>query len=143
MKDSGKNKNGNKKKFQLPTNPWVYILLVLAVVMAFNMFSMGSMLNGNRVEYVEYSTFLNMVDSGQVSAVELTDTVIRFTVSSGMFPWRSETSYATYPVEDPGLVQRLYEANVAFGGVSAQSQLSFFDILCYNIPIFSAGKALS
>ncbi len=129
MKDSGKNKNGNKKKFQLPTNPWVYILLVLAVVMAFNMFSMGSMLNGNRVEYVEYSTFLNMVDSGQVSAVELTDTVIRFTVSSGMFPWRSETSYATYPVEDPGLVQRLYEANVAFGGVSAQSQLSFFDIL--------------
>ena len=68
MKDSGKNKNGNKKKFQLPTNPWVYILLVLAVVMAFNMFSMGSMLNGNRVEYVEYSTFLNMVDSGQVSA---------------------------------------------------------------------------
>ena len=59
----------------------------------------------------------------------MTDTVIRFTVSSGMFPWRSETSYATYPVEDPGLVQRLYEANVAFGGVSAQSQLSFFDIL--------------
>ena len=52
MKDSGKKKNGNKKKFQLPTNPWVYILLVLAVVMAFNMFSMGSMLNGNRVEYV-------------------------------------------------------------------------------------------
>ena len=119
----------NRKKFHLPTNPWVYILILLGAVMIVNMLSMGNMLSGNRTEYVEYSKFLSMVDSGQVQAVEITDTLIRFTVSSGMFPWRSGNTYATYPVDDPNLVQRLYKAGVEFGGVSQESRVSILSVI--------------
>ena len=119
----------NRKKFHLPTNPWVYILILLGAVMIVNMLSMGNMLSGNKTEYVEYSKFLSMVDSGQVQAVEITDTLIRFTVSSGMFPWRSGNTYATYPVDDPNLVQRLYKAGVEFGGVSQESRVSILSVI--------------
>ena len=123
------NGNKNKKRPHLPTNPWVYILIALALVMAVNMLSMSSLMNSSKTEYVEYSKFLSMVDAGQVQAVEITDTLIRFTVSSGMFPWRGETTYATYPVDDPNLVQRLYKAGVEFGGVSREGRVSILSIL--------------
>ncbi len=123
------NHNNNKKKFRMPTNPWVYILLLLGVVMIVNFLSMGSLVTGSRTEYVEYSKFLSMVDAGQVQAVEITDTIIRFTVSSGMFPWRGEATYATYPVDDPNLVQRLYKAGVEFGGVSQESNVSILSLI--------------
>ncbi len=123
------NGNKNKKRPHLPTNPWVYILIVLALVMVVNMLSMSSLMNSSKTEYVEYSKFLSMVDAGQVQAVEITDTLIRFTVSSGMFPWRGEITYATYPVDDPNLVQRLYKAGVEFGGVSREGRVSILSIL--------------
>ena len=123
------NGNKNKKRPHLPTNPWVYILIALALVMAVNMLSMSSLMNSSKTEYVEYSKFLSMVDAGQVQAVEITDTLIRFTVSSGMFPWRGEITYATYPVDDPNLVQRLYKAGVEFGGVSREGRVSILSIL--------------
>ena len=123
------NGNKNKKRPHLPTNPWVYILIALALVMAVNMLSMSSLMNSSKTEYVEYSKFLSMVDAGQVQAVEITDTLIRFTVSSGMFPWRGEITYATYPVDDPNLVQRLYKAGVEFGGVSQEGRVSILSIL--------------
>ena len=123
------NGNRNKKRPHLPTNPWVYILIALALVMVVNMLSMSSLMSGSKTEYVEYSKFLSMVDAGQVQAVEITDTLIRFTVSSGMFPWRGETTYATYPVDDPNLVQRLYKAGVEFGGVSQEGRVSILSIL--------------
>ena len=123
------NGNRNKKRPHLPTNPWVYILIALALVMVVNMLSMSSLMNGSKTEYVEYSKFLSMVDAGQVQAVEITDTLIRFTVSSGMFPWRGETTYATYPVDDPNLVQRLYKAGVEFGGVNQEGRVSILSIL--------------
>ncbi len=123
------NGNKNKKRPHLPTNPWVYILIALALVMVVNMLSMSSLMNSSKTEYVEYSKFLSMVDAGQVQAVEITDTLIRFTVSSGMFPWRGETTYATYPVDDPNLVQRLYKAGVEFGGVSQEGRVSILSIL--------------
>ena len=123
------NGNRNKKRPHLPTNPWVYILIALALVMVVNMLSMSSLMSGSKTEYVEYSKFLSMVDAGQVQAVEITDTLIRFTVSSGMFPWRGETTYATYPVDDPNLVQRLYKAGVEFGGVNQEGRVSILSIL--------------
>ena len=123
------NGNKNKKRPHLPTNPWVYILIALALVMAVNMLSMSSLMNSSKTEYVEYSKFLSMVDADQVQAVEITDTLIRFTVSSGMFPWRGEITYATYPVDDPNLVQRLYKAGVEFGGVSREGRVSILSIL--------------
>ena len=123
------NGNKNKKRPHLPTNPWVYILIALALVMVVNMLSMSSLMSGSKTEYVEYSKFLSMVDAGQVQAVEITDTLIRFTVSSGMFPWRGEITYATYPVDDPNLVQRLYKAGVEFGGVSREGRVSILSIL--------------
>ncbi len=123
------NGNKNKKRPHLPTNPWVYILIALALVMVVNMLSMSSLMNSSKTEYVEYSKFLSMVDAGQVQAVEITDTLIRFTVSSGMFPWRGEITYATYPVDDPNLVQRLYKAGVEFGGVSREGRVSILSIL--------------
>ena len=123
------NGNKNKKRPHLSTNPWVYILIALALVMAVNMLSMSSLMNSSKTEYVEYSKFLSMVDAGQVQAVEITDTLIRFTVSSGMFPWRGEITYATYPVDDPNLVQRLYKAGVEFGGVSREGRVSILSIL--------------
>ena len=123
------NGNKNKKRPHLPTNPWVYILIALALVMVVNMLSMSSLMNSSKTEYVEYSKFLSMVDAGQVQAVEITDTLIRFTVSSGMFPWRGEITYATYPVDDPNLVQRLYKAGVEFGGVSQEGRVSILSIL--------------
>ena len=119
----------NKKRPHLPTNPWVYILIALALVMVVNMLSMSNLMSSSKTEYVEYSKFLSMVDAGQVQAVEITDSLIRFTVSSGMFPWRGETTYATYPVDDPNLVQRLYKAGVEFGGVSQEGRVSILGVL--------------
>lgn len=61
------------------------------------------------IEEVDYGTFLNMVDDGQVAEVEIDQNQIKYTVDG-----EKNNIYKTGVTDDPDLVARLHEANVTF-----------------------------
>ena len=119
------------KKFNLPKNPWVYVIIVLLIMIVYNTFTMTGTF-GNRVEKVEYSTFLEMVDAGKVTLVEISGDTITFT--AGNTPY-SSTRYQTQRLEDQYLVERLYMHKVEFKAAD-DTGLSFLSILItFVLPI--------
>ncbi len=91
-----------------PTNnrkPLIYYaLIVLVVMILLNSLVFPSMM-GARVEEVSYGQFMEMVDEGQISRVEIDTNEIVFEDTSGNY-------YKTGPMDDPGLADRLYEAGI-------------------------------
>lgn len=82
------------------------ILLVIILLNAF----VFPKITGRFVEEVDYSTFLTMVEKGQVSEVEIENNYINFVPSDQ----NDRKTYRTGVIEDPELVDRLHEANVKF-----------------------------
>ena len=84
------------------------------------------------VKQVDYGKFLTMVEKGEVATVEIQDTDIAFTpVKNG-----NKIIYKTGRVEDSGLVDRLYKANVTFSQVIPKENsplLSF--LLTWILPL--------
>lgn len=82
------------------------ILLVIILLNAF----VFPKITGRFVEEVDYSTFLTMVEKGQVAEVEIENNYINFVPSDQ----NDRKTYRTGVIEDPELVDRLHEANVKF-----------------------------
>lgn len=94
-----------------PKKPFFYYyFMVLLVVMVLNAFIFPTMMKP-QITQVDYGTFLRMVDSGAVRKVEIQDLQIGFVAADGA---GKETTYVTGKIEDPGLVGRLYDAEVEF-----------------------------
>ncbi|MFE5320660.1 ATP-dependent zinc metalloprotease FtsH [Paenibacillus sp. NPDC056579] len=101
-----------------------YYGITLLVILLINSFVMPAIYNYS-VKEIDYGTFLRMVKDGQVKEVKIESTVIFLTPVNTA----EAKLYKTGVVEDPKLVDRLYEANVAFTRVIPREMsplLNFF-----------------
>jgi cell division protease FtsH len=109
--------NPNVRNFAL----WVIIfLLVLALVTLFQ--NPGQRGTSNDMNY---SQFLNEVDSGRVSNVVISGPEIHGTLSDGRM-------FQTYSPNDPNLVQKLSQKGVNFSAKPLQESLPWFLALLVN-----------
>jgi cell division protease FtsH len=104
-----------------------YVLFAIIIIFALNAF-VAPLFQQQQLEEVDYSTFLSMLEEGNVNEVEMTETNILFTVSG-----EEETVYETGRVEDPGLVDRLYEAGAEFTQEIPAEVSPFFMIFLFMI----------
>ncbi|WP_066457295.1 ATP-dependent zinc metalloprotease FtsH [Anaerotruncus rubiinfantis] len=95
-----------------PKKPFIYYYcIVLIGILLFNLFFMP-MMSESKVEKVDYGTFLTMLGDGKIDTVELNDsaTTIAYTTKED----GGKTIYTTGAWNDPGIVDRLWEAGVKF-----------------------------
>lgn len=85
-----------------------YFLIFFAVILL-NTYVFPIVKNQS-VKEVDYGTFLNMVDAGEVEEVEIRKNIIVFTPRNE----KDTYTYNTGVVDDPNLVERLHESNVKF-----------------------------
>ena len=102
-----------------PKKPFVIALVVLLLVN----FLLIPQLKSQKVQEVDYSTFLNMVDQGQVGYVNIGENQITFTDGSG------QNIFKTGVLNDIELVSRLNKAGVKFTGEIVQETSPLMDIL--------------
>lgn len=119
------------KQVQKPRKPLiVYYLIVLAALIIFN-FIVFPMMTGNRIEEVDYGTFLTMVEDKEVSKVQLEGETIYFIDKS-----ETPKQYETTRFEDPDLVNRLRESGCEFGRVAQEEMNPLLSmLLSLVIPI--------
>ena len=91
-----------------PTNnrkPLIYYgLIVLVVMILLNSLVFPSIM-GAREEEVSYGQFMEMVETGQITRVEIDTDEIVFEDANGNY-------YKTGPMDDPDLANRLYDAGI-------------------------------
>lgn len=119
------------KEFQKPKKPIIfYYLAALAILLLLNSLVFPTLMRP-KIENVDYSTFLNMLDSKEVAMVQKQQEVILFTDKSDP-PKYFETTY----FEDPELIQRLRHSGASFGEVPVEemSPLMSF-LLTWILPV--------
>ncbi len=72
---------------------------------------MPALLN-TQFEEVDYGTFLNTLESGQIDMVQVEKNYVYYSLSDS-----ENLAYKTVRFEDPNLVERLHQANIEFGKV--------------------------
>ena len=88
--------------------------VILVVLLLLNFWAFPAMMKG-RVKQVDYGTFLNMLEGGELSTVEIQDQQIYFVD-------KNDTTYCTNSIaQDLQLVNRLESAGVSFGKVYNQT----------------------
>ncbi len=99
------------KKMRTPKRPWVFSILIAVIVLLFLNTLIVPAIMRQFVKEVDYGTFIDMLEAGEIEEVRLEDTQITFTPKEGG-PIRS---YKTGIIPDQKLVDRLEEANVKYG----------------------------
>ena len=108
MKDEHGSDRNTKKSFIY------YYIIVMVIMILFNALTVP-WIQSKRIVEVPYSSFLEMIDQGQVKAVYRTDTEIQFLAESGEVNRLGEKIYGTYKTglwPDDQLLNRLQENNV-------------------------------
>ena len=105
-----------------------YGLTLILVMMIINAFIMPHIERAS-IEEVDYGTFMTMTENKQIEKVEFRSNDILFTDKDGKV-------YATGPMQDDGLVDRLYAAGAKFGSdiVPETSPMATF-LLSWVLPI--------
>jgi cell division protease FtsH len=119
----------------------VYIssLLLCAVIILNQLLLRG--LSNNKVENISYDVFLDQVYSMNVEEVEYSnsDGYIYFTLKNelpGVESTRDDVVYTTVIMDDPDLVNRLYESGAKFGSVAPVVVPWYVQLLVsYGLPI--------
>ena len=106
-----------------PKKPFVFYYVIALVVLLLVNFLLIPQLKSQKVQEVDYSTFLNMVDQGQVGYVNIGENQITFTDGSG------QNIFKTGVLNDIELVSRLNKAGVKFTGEIVQETSPLMDIL--------------
>ncbi len=110
-----------------------YYMLMLVLILVFNSVSMPMFFNPKMKE-VSYNNFLQMVDEGKVSKVEITDKRLAAVDKNN-----EKEIYVTGRVEDPELANRLMKSKVEFTQVVPKEQsplVTFFTNWVLPILIF-------
>lgn len=114
------------KEVKTPKKPLLYYYgIVLLIIFLFNLL-VTPILSQRQVTEVDYGTFMDMIEEQNIGVVQVEDTQIVFTDKEG------SQVYATGPMEDPTLTERLHDAGAQFGRVieepaSPAAQLVFDD----------------
>ncbi len=117
--------NENKDNRKRYTNALLFGLLLILIFNAVIM----PMLNNQPVKDTEYSFFLEQIEDGNVSKVEITDNEVSFQT-------KDDQKYSTVRIDDPDLVERLNDkGDIEFTGVSSQqSPLQSF-LFAWVLPL--------
>ncbi len=84
-----------------------YYLVVLLIILIANLV-IGPSLAQRRIVEVDYGKFMSMTEKGEIGKVEIQPHQILFTEKDG------DAVYKTGLMDDPGLVERLYESGAEF-----------------------------
>ncbi|WP_071394132.1 ATP-dependent zinc metalloprotease FtsH [Bacillus tuaregi] len=98
------------KEIKPPKKPLLYYYgITLLIILLLNSFIFPAIF-GNKVNEIDYGSFLNMVENGKVEEVEIENNTIVFKSNEG----EEGKLYKTGTIEDPKLVDRLHAAGVEF-----------------------------
>ena len=107
-----------------------YYLIVLLVLLLMNIVIVP-MMNSARIEQVDYSTFLEMLEQKNVDQVEVTDNKILFSDKQ-----ENPGYYKTGNMNDPELVDRLSQSGAKFGSeIVEQPPILVTILLNYLLPL--------
>ena len=119
------------KEIKNPKRPLVYyaVVAMLAVILLNSL--AVPWLAQHQIRDVDYNTFVEMTEKGEVGRVEIQeqDNRILFTDKDG------KTVYKTAMVPDNDLIQRLLEAGVSTTGEEIQQTSLLVSILSWVLPI--------
>ena len=117
------------KEVQKPKKPLIfYYLMVLCILLLLNFFLFPS-IRQQKVQKVGYSTFIQMLESGEVDTVQRQDDTIMFTD-------KQENVYEATYFSDANLVDRLLNAGVTFAEVPIETMNPIlYYLLSLVIPI--------
>ena len=115
-----------------PKKPLVYYYtIVLILLLVFNFVAMP-WISEHQIKEVDYNTFINMVDKGEVSAVEIQEQNNRILFKGDE---NSGKIYKTAMVPDDDLVSRLLKAGVSTTGEEIEQTSALVSILAWLLPI--------
>lgn len=114
-----------------PKKPMMYYYTIaLILLLVFNFVAMP-WISEHQIKEVDYNTFINMVDNGEVSAVEIQEQNNRI-----LFQGNDNSKiYKTAMLPDNDLVSHLLEANVSTTGEEIEQTSALVSILAWVLPI--------
>ena len=118
------------KEVKTPKRPLIYYYgIVLLIVLLFNMV-VAPLLSQRQVKEVDYGTFMDMIEEGNIGVVQVEDTQILFTDKDRTIV------YETAPMEDPTLTERLHDAGAEFARVIEEPISPIWSfLLTFVLPI--------
>ena len=120
---------------------WLIALLIMGVI---NMFFLPFMTK-NTVEQVNYDVFLTQMQNKNISQAEVNEDVIYFYLKdedksdkagTTIFSENTQKVYSTVRMDDPQLVERLYNAGASFGEVKPKEVSPWFSTLVMFVVFF-------
>lgn len=120
---------------------WLIALLIMGVI---NMFFLPFMTK-NTIEQVNYDVFLTQMQNKNISQAEVNEDVIYFYLKdedksdkagTTIFSENTQKVYSTVRMDDPQLVERLYNAGVSFGEVKPREVSPWFSTLVMFVVFF-------
>ena len=114
-----------------PKKPLMYYYtIVLILLLVFNFVAMP-WISEHQIKEVDYNTFINMVDNGEVSTVEIQQQNNRI-----LFQGNDNSKiYKTAMLPDNDLVSHLLDANVSTTGEEIEQTSALVSILAWVLPI--------
>ena len=114
-----------------PKKPLMYYYtIVLILLLVFNFVAMP-WISEHQIKEVDYNTFINMVDNGEVSTVEIQEQNNRI-----LFQGNDNSKiYKTAMLPDNDLVSHLLDANVSTTGEEIEQTSALVSILAWVLPI--------
>lgn len=116
-----------------PKKPLIYYYgVAIVIVMLLNALVFPYVLK-QHITQVDYGTFLNMVDKNQIEVVEIQENQIAFIAKDGQ---GKESVYITGRMDDPDLVNRLYNGKIEFSKVIPKENSPLINfIMNWILPI--------
>ncbi len=120
---------------------WLIALLIMGVI---NMVFLPFMTK-NTIEQVNYDVFLTQMQNKNISQAEVNEDVIYFYLKNEdksdkagttIFSENTQKVYATVRMDDPQLVERLYNAGASFGEVKPKEVSPWFSTLIMFVVFF-------
>ena len=120
---------------------WLIALLIMGVI---NMFFLPFMTK-NTIEQVNYDVFLTQMQNKNISQAEVNEDVIYFYLKdedksdkagTTIFSENTQKVYSTVRMDDPQLVERLYNAGASFGKVKPREVSPWFSTLVMFVVFF-------
>ena len=120
---------------------WLIALLIMGVI---NMFFLPFMTK-NTIEQVNYDVFLTQMQNKNILQAEVNEDVIYFYLKdenksdkagTTIFSENTQKVYSTVRMDDPQLVERLYNAGASFGEVKPREVSPWFSTLVMFVVFF-------
>ena len=121
-----------------------YLLIALLIMGVINMFFLPFMTK-NTIEQVNYDVFLTQMQNKNISQAEVNEDVIYFYLKdegksdkagTTIFSENTQKVYSTVRMDDPQLVERLYNAGASFGEVKPREVSPWFSTLVMFVVFF-------